>query len=112
MKYDNIHQRYDLPLGLQFSLHFNKVEYPNKWITISNIPALNWFVYEGIETKEEILELLQYVIDTFDAIDYNLTNNKAVLNISLNEIQNTLFIKIVERYNTKQHIISKPLDEV
>lgn len=113
MIYNTIHNRYDLPLGLQFSLHFNKVEYPNKWISISNIPALDHFVYEGIETKEEVLKIIEFLFDNVYFLDKNINLLEPHLNHPVIYLNHKKTIdKIINKYNNQQYTITKPLNEV
>lgn len=98
--YNKIHNQYNLPLGLHFSLYFNKIEYPNQWISTSNIPALDYFIYTGIEDKQAILELIKYIFSNLESIEKHLINSESFLNIDmLDKNQILLFNKIIKRYN-------------
>lgn len=101
MIYNIIHQRYDLPLGLYFQVKFDTVERPNKWITISNIPALDYFIYEGIETKEEILKIIQWIISNFEIYVDNEIFETVIEIEKFNIIQIKLINQILLRYNTE-----------
>lgn len=100
MKYNTIHQRYDLPLGLYFSIKFDTTERPNKWITISNIPALDHFVYEDVTNIKDIIKIIDIVI-------YNLGDFSSIeeLVIQINNqedltpVEQINIIKLFQRYN-------------
>lgn len=102
MVFDIIHNKYRVSLGLEFSLHYNKIEYPHKWVTLSNIPALNHFVYENLN-KEEILELLEFILEGI-----NKWSNKELTHLYIssgnledngfNEDQVKCIKKIINRY--------------
>jgi len=112
MIYNKIHNRYDLPLGLQFSLHFNKVEYPDKWVSLSNIPALDHFVFEGIDNEQEILEIIRWIFNNLEIYLDNEVIEELLETHNLDIAQIKLINQIIAKYNNQQYTINKPLNEV
>lgn len=101
MKYNIIHQRYDLPLGLYFSIKFDTIERPNKWITISNIPALDYFIYEGVNSEEEIIHIIEWILNNLEIYTNNGVTKRLLIADKLTELQTNLINKIIARYNNE-----------
>lgn len=59
MEYNTIHNRWDLGLGLFFSLEWDHPEHLNKWLCKSNIPLINFTVLKSLEKDDAVKEVQQ-----------------------------------------------------
>lgn len=78
MKYNKIHDRYDIGLGLVFQFKFNHVEFGNTIVVVSNIPEINLKVLKARNTYDAIDEVQNILLDYFNQKTVVLVNKRDV----------------------------------
>ncbi len=61
MQYNTIHNRWDLGLGLHFSLEWDHPEHLGKWLCKSNIPLISFKALKAL-TKDDAVKEVQELL--------------------------------------------------